>query len=169
MLMIRVSKILLTAGLAGFCFLVTLGNLADYGTNWQFVHHVLSMDTIFPDSDLKWRAVRSEEAQRTAYALIIIAEGLTFLAFLAATIAMARRITASKAAFQRAKSVTAIGVTLGFLLWFVGFMTVGGEWFAMWQSEMWNGQEAAFRFYMTILAVGIYVFLDNDGERPQHL
>jgi predicted small integral membrane protein len=27
----------------------------------------------------------------------------------------------------------------------------------MWQSPMWNGQEAAFRFYMTILAVLIFV------------
>jgi predicted small integral membrane protein len=38
-------------------------------------------------------------------------------------------------------------------VWFFGFMVVGGEWFSMWQSPTWNGQEAAFRFYMTILAV----------------
>jgi predicted small integral membrane protein len=36
-------------------------------------------------------------------------------------------------------------------------MVVGGEWYSMWQSPMWNGQEAAFRFYMTILAVLIFV------------
>jgi predicted small integral membrane protein len=29
----------------------------------------------------------------------------------------------------------------------------------MWQSRQWNGQEAAFRFYMTLLAVGIFVSL----------
>ena len=50
-----------------------------------------------------------------------------------------------------------IGVTLAFLLWFSGFMVVGGEWFAMWQSKTWNGQEAAFRFYMTALAVLLFV------------
>ena len=32
-------------------------------------------------------------------------------------------------------------------------MVVAGEWFAMWQSQTWNGQEAAFRFYMAVLAV----------------
>ena len=42
-------------------------------------------------------------------------------------------------------------------------MVVGGEWFSMWQSPMWNGQEAAFRFYMTILAVLIFVN-QPDGE-----
>ena len=36
-------------------------------------------------------------------------------------------------------------------------MVVGGEWFAMWQSEDWNGQQAAFRFYLTVLAVLIFV------------
>ncbi len=169
MILIRLSKIVLTGGLAVFAFLATFGNLTDYGSNWMFVHHVLAMDTVPPDSNLTWRAIRSEEAQRTAYALIIIAEGLTCLAFVVATLAMARALTSSRAAFQRAKSYTAVGVTLGFLTWFVGFTAIGGEWFAMWQSHSWNGQQPAFRFYMTILAVGIYVLMDNDGERAQHL
>lgn len=38
------------------------------------------------------------------------------------------------------------GLTLGFTLWFAGFMIVGAEWFQMWQSTTWNGQQAAFRF-----------------------
>jgi predicted small integral membrane protein len=36
-------------------------------------------------------------------------------------------------------------------------VVVGGEWFAMWQSRAWNGQEAAFRFYITALAVLVFV------------
>jgi predicted small integral membrane protein len=27
----------------------------------------------------------------------------------------------------------------------------------MWQSKAWNGQEAAFRFYMALLAVLVFV------------
>ena len=99
-----------------------------------------------------------------AYVGIIIAEGLTCLAFLTAAVRMAVKLRAPKAEFQRAKGITALGDMFGFGLWFVGFMGVGGEWFAMWQSADWNGQDAAFRFYMTILAVAIYVFLDTDGE-----
>ena len=38
-----------------------------------------------------------------------------------------------------------------------GFMVIGGEWFVMWQSTTWNGQEAAFRFYVTALAALIFV------------
>ena len=55
------------------------------------------------------------------------------------------------------------GLICGFGLWFFGFMTVGGEWFQMWQSKIWNGQEAAFRF---VASIGIVlVFLNQrDGE-----
>jgi predicted small integral membrane protein len=42
-------------------------------------------------------------------------------------------------------------------------MIVGGEWFQMWQSAIWNGQEAAFRCYMTILVLLIFVN-QPDGE-----
>jgi Predicted small integral membrane protein (DUF2165) len=44
-------------------------------------------------------------------------------------------------------------------------MVVGGEWFAMWQSKLWNGQEAAFRFYVTLLGVLIFVG-QEDPESP---
>ena len=54
------------------------------------------------------------------------------------------------------------------LVWFFGFMVVAGEWFAMWQSQTWNGQDAAFRFYVTALAVLIFVSLpDGDLATPK--
>ena len=52
--------------------------------------------------------------------------------------------------------MSVIGVGSGFLLWFTGFMVVGGEWFAMWQSRSGTAQRSAFRFYMTLLAVVIF-------------
>jgi predicted small integral membrane protein len=36
------------------------------------------------------------------------------------------------------------GLTVGFLTWQVGFMSVGGEWFGMGMSETWNGVTDAF-------------------------
>lgn len=161
---VRLSKIILTGGIALFAFLVALNNLVDPGSNWTFVQRVLSMDTVFPDSTLTWRAITHPTVHLAAYVIIILIETLTCLAFLVATWAMARKFRAPKAEFQRAKQLTAIGVITGFGLWFIGFMGIGGEWFVMWQSATWNGQTAAFQFYLTILGVGIYVFLDNDGE-----
>jgi len=69
-------------------------------------------------------------------------------------------------AFNRAKGFAVAGLTLGFLVWQVGFMSIGGEWFGMWQSQQWNGVPSAFRFVMVILAVLIFVALpDQELDR----
>jgi len=71
------------------------------------------------------------------------------------------KLRASGAAFNRGKRFVYIGTALGFLVWFFGFMVVGGEWFAMWQSQTWNGQPAAFRFYAALLGAGIFIALED--------
>jgi hypothetical protein len=43
---------------------------------------------------------------------------------------------------------------------------VGGEWFLMWQSKMWNGQEEAFRMF-TILGVAFLVVVQREPTRDQ--
>ena len=67
------------------------------------------------------------------------------------------RAWGTPAEFAAAKLWVALGGFLGFLVWFVGFLVIGGEWFAMWQSPTWNGQEAAFRFVASILLVVLFV------------
>jgi predicted small integral membrane protein len=44
----RLAKTLLLAGVALFYTLVVFNNLTDFNSNYQFVRHVLSMDTTFP-------------------------------------------------------------------------------------------------------------------------
>jgi predicted small integral membrane protein len=73
-----------------------------------------------------------------------------------------RHLHSAAASFNRAKGLTAVAAGLGFLVWFFGFMVIGGEWFQMWQSSQWNGQQAAFRFYLTILAVLIFVMQKDE-------
>jgi predicted small integral membrane protein len=153
----RLVKVAMVGSLALFALVVTYDNLVDYGSNYAFVQHVLSMDTTFPGNALMGRRITSPAVWRAAYAGIILAEGLTGLAFGFGAIAMARQLRAEAVRFRQAKRFVFVGAGLGFLIWFFGFIVVGGEWFAMWQSRDWNGQEAAFRFTMTILAVLIFV------------
>lgn len=68
-----------------------------------------------------------------------------------------RHLRSPAASFNRAKGLAAVAASLGFLVWFFGFMVIGGEWFQMWQSSQWNGQQPAFRFYLTILERGMPV------------
>jgi predicted small integral membrane protein len=54
----------------------------------------------------------------------------------------------------------------GFWCGSFGLLVVGGEWFQVWQSQTWNGQQAAFRFYVTILAALIFVNR-QDADPPK--
>lgn len=56
-----------------------------------------------------------------------------------------------KAALAEAVSMTMCGLGLGFGLFFVGFVTVGAEWFYMWGTENFNGQIKAFHWSTIIL------------------
>jgi predicted small integral membrane protein len=115
------------------------------------------MDTIFPGSTLLYRRVISPPLWNFGYWLIITGEGTTSLVLGIAAVGLLRHLRSDGARFNYAKRFVFIGATLGFLVWFLGFMVVGGEWFQMWQSQKWNGQEGAFRFYLTILAVLVFV------------
>ena len=163
MLIARYAKIAMSLALAAFCLLVAFDNLTDYGTNYLFVQHVLSMDTTFPGNALMYRSITNPLLWRIAYALIIAAEGATGILFLAGAIRLIQVRNASGAVFNQAKALVVAGATLAFLVWFFGFMVVAGEWFAMWQSQTWNGQEAAFRFYTAVLGVLIFVALPDGG------
>lgn len=163
----RSAKILMTFALSAFAFLVTFNNITDYGSNFEFVKHVFSMDTTFPGNKAMYRAIETPALWHAGYWLIIAGEGLTFLLFFLGGFRMLAARTATGAEFDASKRLMIMGATVGFLVWFLGFMVVGGEWFLMWQSSTWNGQDAAFKFYMTILGVLIFVVQpERDGVTP---
>jgi predicted small integral membrane protein len=158
----RIVKIVMVGSLALFAGLVTFDNLTDYETNYVFVRNVLSMHTTPPGNALMYRSITSPSAWRAAYGLIIAGEGATALGFAGAAALLLRHLRSPATRFNRAKGLAAVAAGLGFLVWFLGFMAIGGEWFQMWQSPQWNGQEAAFRFYLTIVAVLIFVMQKDE-------
>ena len=163
MIAARCTKAFMVLGLAVFGLLVGIDNIVDYPSNEAFVHHVLSMDTVFPDNALTWRAITSPGLQTAAYIGIIAAEIAMGLCFLACAASLLTHARGPAARFQRAKTLGVVGAGVGFAIWFLGFMVIGGEWFAMWQSSQWNGQEGAFHFYMTSMAVLIFL-MQPDSE-----
>jgi len=158
----RIVKIVMIGPLVLFAGLVAFDNLPDYETNYVFVRHVLSMDTTLPGNTLMNRSITSPSSWEAAYALIIAGEGATALGFAGGAALLLRHLRSPAASFNRAKGLAAVAAGLGFLVWFFGFMVTGGEWFQMWQSSQWNGQQPAFRFYLTILAVLIFVMQKDE-------
>ncbi|MFI5568398.1 DUF2165 domain-containing protein [Streptomyces sp. NPDC051740] len=139
---LRLTTTLLTASVALYMALVALGNITDFGTNQDFVRHVLAMDTTFEDDDLMWRAVTNEGAQDAAYVAIIVWETAAALVLTYGTWLWTRPDHA------HARRVSTYGLLMVMLLFGAGFMAIGGEWFAMWQSEDWNGLDAALRVFV---------------------
>jgi predicted small integral membrane protein len=167
MLIVRLAKAALVATLGGYAFVVALDNIVDYGSNYEFVRHVLSMDTTFPNNALMHRAITDPRVWSAAYVAIIAAEALASILLIVGALALLARVTAPAAMFNRAKVWAVAGLTVGFGLWFFGFLVVAGEYFAMWQSQTWNGQQAAFRIAAIILGVLIFISLpDSDRVAP---
>jgi predicted small integral membrane protein len=163
MLVLRASKTMAVAVIALLVSLVAFGNLTDYDTNFAFVQHVLLMDTTFPSSTIRYRAITNPVLHHAAYALIIAAEVLTAALCWMGALQLLRHIGDTGQGFNRAKRTAIAGLTVGFLLWQVGFLAIGGEWFGMWMSQQWNGIPSAFRYLVMTLGVLIFLSLpDHD-------
>lgn len=162
-MLIRLSKSAMVLAMAFFASLVAFGNITDYATNFAFVHHVFLMDTTFPDNGIMYRAIHQEWVHHAGYIGIIVLETLTAILCWIGGVKLLKARHAPSKAFRTAKNWGIAGLTLGFLTWQVAFMSVGGEWFGMWMSKQWNGVPDAFRFFITLLMVLIYLTMDNDS------
>jgi predicted small integral membrane protein len=151
---------LLTATVALYMALVAFGNITDFGTNQQFVRHVLAMDTTFKDEDLMWRAITSTGLQDAAYVAIIAWETVAALVLIYGTWLWARRDD------LRARRMSSYGLLMVMLLFGAGFIAIGGEWFSMWQSKSWNGLDAATRAFVFSGVVLIVNHLPSKQSDP---
>jgi predicted small integral membrane protein len=154
---VRLSKCILVLGVAFFCSLVVFNNFTDYDSNFQFVRHVLQMDTTFPGNQGMWRAINSPAFHHVAYDFVILWESITTVIAWWGGISLLRAMKLPAATFNAAKSPAVAALTLGIVLWFVGFIAVGGEWYLMWQSKIWNGQDPAFRLVVILGITLLYV------------
>jgi predicted small integral membrane protein len=159
---LRLSQLSLVVAAAVFTTLVAFNNLTDYGSNYQYVQHVLSMDTTFPGNDGMWRSITSPALHHAAYAFIITVECVVAVLLWVGAVRL-WRARADAAAFRRAKAAAIWGLTGGILLWFGGFMAVGGEWFLMWQSEAWNGQDESAMF-ATLFGIILLYLVHHESD-----
>jgi predicted small integral membrane protein len=161
----RSAKVLLLAGVALFYTLVVFNNLTDFDSNYQFVRHTLSMDTTVPNNRVMWRAIDSHVIHLVFYLSIIAWEIATTVLLWWGVAQLVRALRLPASAFNAAKGVPLAALTLSLLMWLVAFLSVGGEWFLMWQSPTWNGQQAAFRMFAVVgLVLLIMLHPDLEGQ-----
>lgn len=164
-MIVRIAKLLLLVSVAFLYLLIVFNNLSDFGSNAQFVRHVLLMDTTIPGNHGMGRSISSPAVDLIFYLSIIVWEAVTTILLSWGALRLMRALRMPAAGFNAAKSLPMLALTTSLLMWLVAFLTIGGEWFLMWQSRTWNGQEEAFRNF-AIVGIVFLILLqpDVDGQ-----
>jgi predicted small integral membrane protein len=157
-MIVRLAKIAVALSSGVLILLVALDNVFDYGVNFEVVQHILSMD-MTPPGPLKSRAITSPALHHLCYLFIIATEFVSAALTLYGAWNLWKARAGGAAAFNEAKATAIAGLCVGFLLYFLGFMAVGGEWFQMWRAGVYNMQEPAFRFIGSVGLAMIFIAL----------
>lgn len=161
---IRWTKLLLLAAIALYYTLVVFDNLTDFNSNYEFVRHVVLMDSTFPGNHGMWRAIHSPGLHLVFYWMIIAWEFASTVLMWWGFADLFRALPQPASVFNLKKQIAVIALTVSLLMWLVAFLEVGAEWFLMWQSVAWNGQQEAFRMF-AILGIVLIVLLQGDVEQ----
>ncbi|MGB0371969.1 MAG: DUF2165 family protein [Opitutales bacterium] len=155
----RYAKLVLLLSAAIFYFITVFNNIVDYSANLRFIQNVAGMTDTFNDT-LLWRRMESDFMHWLLYVVIIGWELLAGVLCVYAGYLCWKYRNEGAALFKRARTAGMIAHLFGLMLWYFAFIIVGGQWFLMWQSENWNGQDAAFRMIgitgLILLFHGLY-------------
>lgn len=160
--LLRLVKTISVAAIGLMALLVAFGNITDYYSNYQFVMHVLKMDTTFPDSHVHYRSINNIFIFHIAYIFIIVMEVLMSFCCIKGAWLLFKNLKSEAAIFHASKNWAVAGITIGIVIWFVGFEVIGGEWFDMWQSMKWNGLAAAERILSFLILILILLHLREE-------
>ncbi|MGA2426784.1 MAG: DUF2165 domain-containing protein [Terriglobales bacterium] len=163
---LRTIKSALVFGVAIFYSFVVFNNITDYNSNYQFERHVMMMDSTFPGNHGMWRAINTPLWHTACYVSVIAWETLTMILCWWGGLLMVRALRGTVSAFNHAKRVSLVALALSLTMWLVVFLSVGGEWFLMWQSKSWNGQEVAFRMFTVVGIVLLVVAQPEIADQP---
>lgn len=161
---IRWTKLLLLAAIAIYYTFVVLDNLTDFNSNYQFVRHVLSMDSTFAGNYEMWRAIHSPAIHLAFYWTIILWEFASMILTWCGAANLFRAMREPVDVFNAKKRAAVLALAVSLLMWLLAFLDVGGEWFLMWQSPVWNGQQQAFRMF-AILALVLLLLVQPDQDQ----
>ncbi len=65
----------------------------------------------------------------------------------------------SAATFNAAKKLGVVALTLSLLMWLSAFLSVGNEWFLMWQSKEWSGEQGADHMFAIAGIILLYLVM----------
>ncbi|MCP1499745.1 putative small integral membrane protein [Pseudomonas migulae] len=156
---IKISKATLMLFISFFGLLMLYSNFTDYPTNYEYIAHILSMDTTREGARYSYRAVTSPMAHHRIYWLIITLEVLFTVFCMVGTYHLYKNINTSTKKFHEAKKFAIIGLMIAVFIYYVCFQIIGAEWFNMDESPYWNYKDWARHIVDFIIPLLIYLTL----------
>lgn len=155
---IRILKIVLVVfvGLQGWLYVA--GNIANWDSGLGAVGYVLGMEghEIYPNHIFP--PVTNPAVVTVAFLLIISGEFLVGALSLTGAWHLWRARHADAESFNAAKTFAILGAGMAMLVWFGGFVVIGGALFQMWQTQVGTGSfEGAFIYAATSALVLLFV------------
>ena len=144
---IRYLKIILIVfvGLTGLLFVA--GNIANWNAGLKVVHYVLSMEGHEVYGSHIFPPVTNSVLVTMAYLLILTGESLVGVLSLKGAWDLWSVRKGSADTFNASKTYAILGTGMAMVVWFGGFIVIGGVLFQMWQTKIGAGSFAdAFVF-----------------------
>lgn len=158
----RLIKIIFGSLISLYMSIVCFNNLTDYDSNFQFIRMVSGMGDVFSREKTGYRSINSTAVHHFMYLFIIVLELTIAILSITGVFNMVRKVKSGAVEFNQSKKPLILGLALGVIVWFGMFITIGGEWFLMWQSKNWNGQNTAFLLSICFLLFLIYISQRDD-------
>lgn len=164
----RIASAVVVLIAAAYFLVVAFDNITNptnpNGSNWPFIQNVLSGNGTPADNGFEWRFVDAQWFHVVAYIGVIAGEALAgVLMAIGGVVGLMR--SATNAAWEPGQRWTLAGGVVGLLVFFFGFIVVGGNWFIMYENSQWNGLEPAFQNTVTTFLAMLMVLATAIGGR----
>ncbi len=159
---IRYLKIVLIVFLGLMALFYGLQNLVNLEAAHQVVSAVLAMANHEYYASSLVPAVTSPIVSGLVLAVIIAGELAAGLVALKGAWDLWANRRAPAAAFNGAKTWALMGAGIGMIVWFGFFLSIGGSWFQMWQTQLGaQSLEGALQYFLCCAIVFVIVNMDD--------
>jgi predicted small integral membrane protein len=113
-----------------------LNNATDFSsTASNAVRPLIEMTNTYGNPWQTWRAISAPWAASVGLVLIMAAETTAGILGIISIVVMLVNIRGNAAAFAKGKAWMILACLFAILVWGIGFMVVGGDWFLAWQAN----------------------------------
>lgn len=152
----QLSKSIIVLSIGILFFIIALGNILNYETNFVYLKHIMQMDTLLDSNNQLYRAIDNPFIHHLTYIFIIACQCVVTLWLLYTGANCVLQIK-NREQFMRHKNYAILGLTFAVMLYGFVFFTIAGEWYMSWQSPFWNAARASFPFLTYIFLALMYV------------